>query len=397
MQARGFIRKTPAALFLQGYRFLLFAMLFLGTPGQNVRALTIVRDFIGGNPGSSDSGTGHLEEVFNAAADVWEAIILDEHILTLHYGWAATGGGEHQLNAQGGTPNRETEGTILFNNDDVAGHHHWYLDPTPRTNEEFPNFTQISQEMGGGAVNVTRVFTGGTGDAASEDLFTAALHEIGHALGLSLANTSFMAAAQDGRINITAPRRFAGTAVPLTTNLFGVTSHIDYVADRVLMAGTGFGERVLPSTLDILAVAELSQFEQLNFNLSPKQAVRDERNQEVSIEWLPLLPGFVLEGNDDFRQEHWLPVNEPPETRNGLSTVTLGRTAKQKFFRLRRPAEIGLTVSTGNNAVDVNPAARAYRWLRGRRLNSQGPPPIPPETQSIGNGFIRSIMVRGMS
>jgi hypothetical protein len=239
--------------------FLLFAA------NQKAEGLTIIRDFIGGAPPTNSNGAGNLMENFNAAADVWEQIIRDDHVLMLHFGWAPNGGGEHYLIAQGGTPNRETEGTILFNNDNVAGHHHYYLDPTPRLNEEYPNYTQIAQDMGGGALNVTRVFGGGTGDAGSEDLFTTALHEIGHALGMSVANTSFIADSAGGRIDITAPRPFRGTTVPLAAK----TSHIYNVADRVLMGGFGAGERVLPSTLDIIALAELSHFQKLNFNLSP--------------------------------------------------------------------------------------------------------------------------------
>lgn len=176
--------------------------------GQNAQALTIVRDFVGGVQGTNDTGTGNLVDIFNAAADLWEQIILDDHVLTLHYGWSPNGGGEHQLNTQGGTPNRETEGTIMFNNDAVIGHHHYYLDPTPSGNEEFPNYTEIAQDMGGGALNVTRLFSGGTGDAGSEDLLTVALHEIGHSLGLSMANASFITDSADGAIDITAPRPY---------------------------------------------------------------------------------------------------------------------------------------------------------------------------------------------
>lgn len=121
--------------------------LLLVANGPSVAALTIIRIFIGGKPGASDTGTGTLADIFNAAADVWERIILDDHVLTLNYGWAPNGGGEHFLVSQEGAPNRETKGAIWFNNDNIVGHHHYYLDPTPRLNEEFPNFTQITQSL----------------------------------------------------------------------------------------------------------------------------------------------------------------------------------------------------------------------------------------------------------
>jgi hypothetical protein len=346
-------------------------ILLLFANSQSAAGLTIIRDFIGGAPGTNDTGTGNLPGIFNAAADVWQQIILDDHVLTLHYGWTPNGGGEHYLNAQGGTPNRETEGTILFNNDNVVGHHHYYLDPTPRLNEEFPNSTQITQNMGSGGLNVTRVFSGGIGDAGSEDLFTTALHEIGHALGMSLANTSFIAKSADGRIEITSPRPFAGTSVPLATNYFGVTSHIDYVAERVLMAGFGAGERVLPSTLDIIALAELSQFQKLNFDLAPKLTI-GATGTNVSIAWAPVVPGFLLKATDKLSLTNWQTVQQPVVITNGISTVSLAATGSGQWFRLNLATNFGLTVSSSHDAVDVNPSHAGVQVHTGTTIHYSG-------------------------
>lgn len=208
-----------------------------------------------------------MVDIFNEAADRWEQVILDPHVLILHFGWAPVGGETHTLNAQGGMPNRETEGTILFNNDNDPGHIHFYLDPTPHLDEEYLTFTESAQDLGGEVVNVARVFLDPVGDAASfshVDLLMVALHGIGHAVGLSMANTSFIAESADGDIDVTAPRPFPGTTIPLFFNLFGVTSHIDFIAYGTLMTGNNPRERRIPSAIDILANAQISKFNDLN-------------------------------------------------------------------------------------------------------------------------------------
>jgi hypothetical protein len=337
---------------------------------QNATALTIIRDFIGGSPGTNDTGSGNLIDIFNAAADVWQETILDDHVLTLHFGWAPNGGGTHSLDAQGGIPHRETEGTILFNNDNVIGHHHYYLDPTPRLNEEFPDFIQIAQDMGGGTVNVTRVFRGGTGDAESEDLFTVALHEIGHALGMSMANTRFISESADGAIDISSPIPFGGTTIALATNNFGVVSHIGHGVDRVLMAGFSAGERVIPSMIDILAMAQLSQFTNLNLNLSPRLKV-DLLGTNISVSWVPIAPGFVLQEVHDLHHTNWTNVPEPLMVVNGRSTVNLPRSELSKFFRLKM-SDFGLAVSTSHDANDVNASTAGIQILPGTTVQYSG-------------------------
>jgi hypothetical protein len=96
---------------------------------------------------------------------------------------------------------------------------------------------------------------------------------MGHALGISLGNTSFFSAIQQDAagnfyIAITEPRPFAGTKIPLATNNFGVTSHIASglvpTAGTTLMASTNFLVRECPSAIDILVNAEISQFEKLD-------------------------------------------------------------------------------------------------------------------------------------
>lgn len=230
-------------------------------------ALTIVRNFSGGTASSNQNGAGTLTSIFNAAADVWEAAIGDAHVVTLSFGWANLGSGtlgQHSMGTQGGTPHRETAGTIQFSNN--AGID-WFMDSTPFDGSEYTTYTESTANLGGGVLNTGRVYTGGTGFAAGNtDMMSVALHEIGHALGMSSANTAWQAETGDGDVDVQAPRPFAGSVIPMVSG-----AHIN-ISTALMFPSIGTGLRRWVSAADILANAEVSQFNNLNLNPVPEPA-----------------------------------------------------------------------------------------------------------------------------
>ena len=227
----------------------------------NAAALVIVGNFTGGSAPGNAAGSGSLIDIFNAAANWWENAILDSHTVTIDFSWASLGGGTlgaHNLLAQGGTPNRETAGGIRFDNDESSL---WFLDPTPDDNSEYATFAETSADLGGGPVNTGRVFTSPVGSATGRfDLLSIATHEIGHALGLSNANTSFQAENADLDIDVTGPRPFPGTVIPTVLG-----AHID-IDTALMYPFFSAGERKMQSGVDMLANAEIGEFNKIVLN-----------------------------------------------------------------------------------------------------------------------------------
>ncbi len=216
----------------------------------------------------SMSGTGTLTSVFEAAADAWESVILDDHVLSLNYGWQGLGGGilgVHNLTGQGGDPHRETSGIIRFNNA-----FSWFADGTPTDHSEYNTFTQTnvmrSTNAGMQLVNEGNVYTDATGNALNRfDLLTVAIHEIGHALGLSGANTEFQDENLDQDIDVDFGQ-FDGLVIPTISG-----AHLNCATCSMFPSVSG-NTRKLISDLDVLANATISEFRDLDLQVVPEPA-----------------------------------------------------------------------------------------------------------------------------
>jgi len=246
-------------------------VLSAASPGD--AQLKILRVNKGGTAPTNAVGGGTLSSVFNAAADWWESAIGDTHTVTIEYSWGVQTGSTlaaHTLGTQGGSPNRETKGSIVFDND---GSSVWFIDPSPTDHLEFTTYTETSQNFGGGSMNKGRVYTGATGNASGRsDLLGVAIHEIGHALGLSGLNTSFITENADGDVDIRSPLPFAGSTIPTISG-----AHLN-VSTALMYPTIPVSLRRLGATVDILCNAEISKF--TNVTLKPGSVCQ---NTTVSI------------------------------------------------------------------------------------------------------------------
>lgn len=217
---------------------------------------------------TSAIGGGDFEAIINAACDVWENTFNDDHTLTLYFAWAQTNSGraEHYGHAFSEDPVRETRGVVLFDSRQ-DGLYRFYLDPTPQVSEEYRLYQERERDYGGGLMVVERRFFAATGDAAStdhHDLLTVAIHEIGHALGMSYSNSAFTAIQSSGKIVVRAPRPFPGSELLLFENEPGeFTSHFAANFYEYFVLG-GYNDtpaqRSIPTEVDIVGLAELSSF-----------------------------------------------------------------------------------------------------------------------------------------
>jgi len=217
-------------------------------------SVTIKGNFTGGVVPNNAVGGGNLVDIFRAAADWWELAIQDDLTLNINFEWAAL---DDNILGVAITPTSFPiqQATIQFDND---GSSEWFLDSTPDQNEEFQMFEEFTANLGGGEINTGRVYTAQEGDAFGKvDLLSVAKHEIGHTLGFNQSNPGF-----GNPIVISESLPFLGTEIQTIPDGGG---HID-ISTTLLSKSLTTSQRISPSEVDILGVAQVNGFENVNLN-----------------------------------------------------------------------------------------------------------------------------------
>lgn len=124
-----------------------------------------------------------------AAAAQWEDIIEDDHDLTVHFWWVADSAPTTHIIQTDGN-GRPTEAAICFSADLS-----WYYDPLPGNDDEFQLAPKLyrslhpaeqAEGLEGEPPEVFEVAYNGPRDSGGGvDMLSAALHELGHAVGLT--------------------------------------------------------------------------------------------------------------------------------------------------------------------------------------------------------------------
>lgn len=208
-------------------------------------AITIVGNFLpyeSGPDSDPTKGGGNINAAFDAAAQAWESAILDTAVVTIDYYW------EPIPNALAYAYGNTVTGTIA-----VTTMADWFLDATPELGEEYSASRESLATLNGMTLLYGTGLSGGTGAADGTDLVTVLLHEIGHVLA---GGPNVLAECSDGDVDVTAPRPFAGVAIP-TSNCFHVGVPDGYLGmGPALSPFLSSGERRFISDADLLYVAQ---------------------------------------------------------------------------------------------------------------------------------------------
>lgn len=239
---------------------------------------------------TNTTGSGNLVDIFNAAASMWENVLLDDHTVNIEYGWLNLENFGEAPDRTGAAPTWDssfpaTTSFVVINNNNQTP---FFLDATPELNEEYTTFRSTNQDFGAGELNTGRVLENPVGEAVGQvDIFSVVLTQIGVSLGFFIPDPPFAIPGNPNftfpSITVDSPLPFAGSDLP-TIDIDG--GRID-LPDVVISPNVEFGQRKLLSTADVLAVAEVTGFTQVD--LSSTQVPENS-----SILSLSLMGGMII-------------------------------------------------------------------------------------------------------
>lgn len=241
---------------------------------HEVAAGDLLGPFGAAAPAPALSGAGSLSSVMEEAARYWENVFLDPGTLSVSYGWGAirsdvlAATAARPRSVQGGASPGEVRdfengmvGITAFNPDGAG----WFADGDPADESEFGARRVDRADLGGGAMTTGVALDDASGpEAGAFDLFTIALHEIGHALGFfNFGDQAFV----DGALSIDGGP-FAGATLPLAE---GGDPHFGDALSLALMYDAfSPSQRLLASDVDVAAIAQFSGFETVSYEAAAR-------------------------------------------------------------------------------------------------------------------------------
>lgn len=188
-----------------------------------------------------------VTNIIDHASSIWESAIRDPFDLEITWSWDELNSNKH------GQTNYDA-GAITLNNVSDS----WYIDIYPTTSEEY--LTHYDNQVHWGGIFDHGWDSTSMNSNLTVDLYSIALHEIGHALGVSMSNSDYINETQplywvnDYDIDITSPLPNAGLEISMEQD----TAHI--IGDVLLDVYADTRTRDLITDWDILAVAQINNW-----------------------------------------------------------------------------------------------------------------------------------------